>query len=174
MRTFGIGMAATVAAIASPAYAAPLLFDFNGRGLSGAVTAMFQLDSNPTPSSTNAPGLFGIEQIFFSDVKGIFNGNAETASTIAFGKGAASQFQILGTSAGFAQFGGDAVFGGTVNSPVFAPGTYSFTGFFSSGTLTISQVAGPVPEPAAWAMMIAGFAFAGAAMRRRKMVVSFA
>jgi hypothetical protein len=174
MKIFGIGMAAAMVAVASPAYAAPLLFDFNGRGLSGAITAMFQLDSNPTPSSINVPGSFGIEQIFFSDVKGVFNGNAETASTIAFGKGLASQFQVLGTSAGFAQFGGDAVFSGTVNSPIFTPGTYNFTGIFSSGTLTISEVAGPVPEPAAWAMMIAGFAFAGAAMRRRKAIVSFA
>lgn len=32
----------------------------------------------------------------------------------------------------------------------------------------------PVPEPATWAMMAGGLALAGAAMRRRKMVVSFA
>jgi len=32
----------------------------------------------------------------------------------------------------------------------------------------------PVPEPATWAMMIGGFALAGAAMRRRKPIVSFA
>lgn len=31
-----------------------------------------------------------------------------------------------------------------------------------------------VPEPATWAMMIGGFALAGAAMRRRKTIVSFA
>lgn len=33
---------------------------------------------------------------------------------------------------------------------------------------------GAVPEPATWAMMIGGFALAGAAMRRRKTAVSFA
>jgi len=32
----------------------------------------------------------------------------------------------------------------------------------------------PVPEPATWAMMIGGFALAGAAMRRRRMAVRFA
>lgn len=32
----------------------------------------------------------------------------------------------------------------------------------------------PVPEPATWAMMIGGFALAGAAMRRRRTAVSFA
>ena len=33
---------------------------------------------------------------------------------------------------------------------------------------------GAVPEPASWAMMIAGFALAGGSMRRRSMRVSFA
>jgi hypothetical protein len=110
--------------------------------------AMVQLDSNPTPSSINAPGLFGIEQIFFNNVTGVFNGNSQRALTIAFCKGAVSQFQILGTSTGFAQFDGEAVFGDTVNSPIFTPGVYNFTVYFSSGTLTISEIAGPVPDPA--------------------------
>lgn len=35
-------------------------------------------------------------------------------------------------------------------------------------------VGGAIPEPATWAMMIGGFALAGAALRRRKMTVSFA
>jgi hypothetical protein len=39
---------------------------------------------------------------------------------------------------------------------------------------TFTPFAAPVPEPATWAMMIGGFALAGAAMRRRKPVVSFA
>ncbi len=33
--------------------------------------------------------------------------------------------------------------------------------------------AGPIPEPATWAMMIAGFALVGVAMRRRKRAISF-
>lgn len=37
-----------------------------------------------------------------------------------------------------------------------------------------SAVAGAVPEPATWAMMIAGFGLAGAAMRRRATKVAFA
>jgi hypothetical protein len=36
------------------------------------------------------------------------------------------------------------------------------------------SIRGAVPEPATWAMMIGGFALAGAAMRRRKAIVSFA
>ncbi|MBO9574118.1 MAG: PEPxxWA-CTERM sorting domain-containing protein [Sphingobium sp.] len=35
------------------------------------------------------------------------------------------------------------------------------------------SIADGVPEPASWAMMIAGFAAAGGAMRRRKTAVAF-
>lgn len=38
----------------------------------------------------------------------------------------------------------------------------------------VGQISGAVPEPATWAMMIAGFAMAGAAMRRRKVAVRYA
>lgn len=43
-------------------------------------------------------------------------------------------------------------------------------GSTQAGRLTISQVddPNPVPEPGAWALMIAGFGMAGAAMRRRR------
>lgn len=34
---------------------------------------------------------------------------------------------------------------------------------------SVAEVGGPVPEPASWAMMIAGFGLVGAAMRRRGM-----
>lgn len=51
----------------------------------------------------------------------------------------------------------------------------SVDGLFSPGELTIRNFSGPaVPEPAAWAMMIAGFGLVGAAMRRRKAAPSFA
>lgn len=40
--------------------------------------------------------------------------------------------------------------------------------------LTFSATIAPVPEAATWAMMIAGFAMAGAAMRKRRVAVRFA
>jgi hypothetical protein len=44
----------------------------------------------------------------------------------------------------------------------------------SNGTFS-AAVSGAVPEPATWAMMIAGFGMTGAALRRRPTVkVSFA
>lgn len=53
------------------------------------------------------------------------------------------------------------------------PSDSEFTG--TSGTLVIASVAGVVPEPAAWLLMIGGFGLVGSALRRRRKVsVSFA
>lgn len=157
----------------SPAAAFPLLFSFTGQNFGGPITASFQLDSNPTPSRVNDQAIIQSGQIFFDNVSGIFNGNAETASSISFGTNLLSQFQISGTSLGFAQFGGQTVFSGSLSNPVFAPGTFNFTGF-TRGTLTVSEVTAAVPEPATWAMMIGGFALVGSSMRRKKMSLNFA
>lgn len=44
-----------------------------------------------------------------------------------------------------------------------------------AATLTITEnVPSPTPEPAAWAMMLAGFGAVGTVMRRRKVAVRFA
>lgn len=156
--------------MAAPASAAPLLFSFTGQTLTGPVTASFQLDSNPVPSRINDQPIINSGQIFFDNVPGVFNGVAQTASSISFGTGLASAFQISGTTNPFAQFAGAPVFTGPLTAPVFRPGTFSFTGF-SNGTLTVSQVAAAaVPEPATWAMLIAGFGGIGFAMRRRAKV----
>jgi hypothetical protein len=41
-----------------------------------------------------------------------------------------------------------------------------------SGVISFTPSAGAVPEPAAWALMIVGFAGAGAALRRRKVALA--
>jgi hypothetical protein len=151
---------------ATPASAAPLLFDFTGQSITGPVTATFQLDSNPVPDQINDQSAFGYGQVFFDNVAGVFNGQASTASSISFGTGIASQFQISGSPSGFAQFGGDEVFTGPFSNPVFSPGTYTFTGF-GRGTLTVSSIAASVPEAATWTTMVIGFGAIGFAMRRR-------
>lgn len=42
------------------------------------------------------------------------------------------------------------------------------------GQVVLRSLAGAVPEPATWAMMLGGLAIVGASMRRRKVAVSFA
>ena len=57
---------------------------------------------------------------------------------------------------------------------------YDFTQGVDGGLINtgkppvVTPPGGAVPEPATWAMMIAGFGIAGAALRRRKVAVSFA
>ena len=48
-------------------------------------------------------------------------------------------------------------------------GNIFFTGGPPSATLTISEAAIAVPEPATWGMMIAGFMVAGLAIRSRRL-----
>lgn len=165
MKTLSLAMLVGSLIATAPASAVPLLFTFSGQSITGPVMASFRLDSNPTPDRINDQSIFGFGQIFFDNVPGVFNGHAEVAQTISFGTGIASQFQISGSSAGFAQFGGQTVFTGTFAKPVFTAGTYQFTGF-SSGTLSVADV----PEPASWAMMVGGFGLLGVTLRQRRRV----
>lgn len=94
----------------------------------------------------------------------------------------------IGTSGSFNP-GGDATltdpnvaFGGDHSwlSYVLAPGDYTITGIVSTSPYSagngfirvIDQVDGAVPEPATWAMMIAGFGLVGTVARRRKAVLA--
>ena len=56
---------------------------------------------------------------------------------------------------------------GPITSFSFRP-TTNTGGFLQFDDIVVSPVAAAVPEPAAWAMMIAGFGLAGAALRRRE------
>jgi len=168
-----IFLSATVAAIVGttlmPANAAPLLFDFSGP--SG--TALFQLDSNPTPDFART--FIGSDQFGFNNVAGTFGGAPGTASTISFGNGIFSSLSITAANLGFTQFSSPTLFTGLPNTPVFLTGSFSLINpFFGNGTLTISQVATavPVPEPATWTMMVVGIGAMGFALRRRKSKVT--
>jgi len=63
---------------------------------------------------------------------------------------------------------------------VFQPGAFGKFGSYQStgddkrqiGLLIVSK-GGAVPEPAAWALMIAGFGLAGATLRRRRALAAF-
>jgi hypothetical protein len=64
--------------------------------------------------------------------------------------------------------GGLALFSGSVTHPLFAAGTWTA----GNTTITATAATGAVPEPAAWAMLIAGFGLTGAAARRRRIAVA--
>lgn len=163
------------AASATQASAATLLFE-----LSGGRNVTFQLDSNPTPSSSQT---FLGESAVFTDVVGTVNGANATIDTISFGTGVFATLSINAAGLGFTQFaGGGPLFTGPGSAPVFSAGTFQLTNPFfpdQNSTLVISQqAAAAVPEPATWALMLLGFGFVGGAMRtakrRQKVTVSFA
>lgn len=165
MRKFALGMASAMVVAASPAYAATLQFNFSGP--SG--TAMFQLDSNPTPDFSQS--FIGSDQFSFSNVAGTFGGVAGTASTISFGNGIFASLNINAPNLGFTQFSAPPLFTGPPDAPMFLTGSFTLINpFFGNGQLTISPAAAAVPEPATWLIMLVGFGGVGLAMRRRRQI----
>ena len=161
-------VSAIALAAATSANAGPLLFSFSGP--SG--TAVFQLDSNPTPDYTNSYSFLpGSDSFGFNDVAGIFGGTPGVASTINFGEGLFAALNIQAPGVGFTQFSGPTLFSGSFDAPVFSVGTFTLINpFLGNGTLTIAQ-AGAVPEPAAWTLMLGGFGAIGMTMRSRRKAV---
>ena len=156
-------------ACSSAASAVPLLFNFSGP--SG--TAVFQLDSNPTPNTSTA--FLGSTQFSFTNVAGTFGGVTGTASTISFGSGSIySSFSLTAPNLGFTQFSNPTLFTGPQTSPTFLIGSFTLINpFFGNGSLIISAAPGAVPEPAMWGMMILGLGMVGGSLRRRRNVTTW-
>jgi len=90
--------------------------------------------------------------------------------------GALTDFFGAAANAGALTGGGKFNFSGDIHLDAgqtfdFAVGRYADYHFDSTGLsvqFAPADVSGPVPEPAAWALMILGFAGAGVALRRRR------
>lgn len=82
-----------------------------------------------------------------------------------------SATQILGIEIGVGS-GWNGSFNGAVDHVLVDFGRVGATGV--STNFEVSEATAAVPEPATWAMMIAGFGLVGGAMRRRKTSVAFA
>ncbi|MBB5986327.1 PEPxxWA-CTERM sorting domain-containing protein [Sphingobium lignivorans] len=171
MKHVGV-LAAAAAALSFAAPAQAVLFNFT---LTGDYSASFQLDSSPVPD------VFDGSSFTIWDVSG-FPDAALGIVDLQFWTGdEAGGFSII-------DFYGDAylldatgsqLFSGSTGAPTFLTGTYALADLFGPGSYTlVIEEAGTtpaIPEPATWAMLIAGFAMAGAAMRQkpRKLAVAF-
>ncbi len=161
-----------VAAVSTPASAAIL----QGT-ISGDFEASFLIDSDY---------VFSPEQI--DEAGGFFwmNASAVYADPTWRNHGAVIQFYRADAGGGFGITNetstafvfnaiGDQIFGGTVSTPLFRPGTWQLAGYDDPAqrytvTLRIPGQTGGVPEPATWGLMILGFGAVGGAMRRRQSV----
>jgi uncharacterized protein YraI len=90
------------------------------------------------------------------------------------GAGGATIFTLNGTTLINANFGNQSMAATNRRVTFFAEGNEVITGlkFTSTGVaFEIDDItaAGAVPEPATWAMLIAGFGLVGAAMRRQRL-----
>jgi hypothetical protein len=155
-----LAASAAILSVSAPSHAVLLNFT-----ISGDYSASFQLDSNPTPDDFSSgtsftlwdvPGFpdaaFGIADLEF------WNASSMGGLTITdFWGGGLTLFDATGTQ----------LYSGPESAPTFIAGVYSLTELGGGGTYRLTIAAPGIPEPAVWAMMIAGFGVAGAAMRRR-------
>ena len=152
----------------SSAFASTVLFNFTGPD-----TISFTVDQSPTPDFFE-PSYF---RLSFYPIT--LNGVNRSSNMF---------FDISGglVLAGIVFRESTPLFSGGTATPTFLTGNYNFRGIkfgfpsdprgfpsdptFGEYELTISQVApvAPVPEPATWAMMLAGFAGIGMALRRSR------
>ncbi len=169
MKKLAFTMATAIIFAASPASAATYMFDFAGTNLfgGGPIAGSGMLTTDDTIVQQN-----GRDAQKITGITGSYNGAAITGlNPTIFG---ADNFYYLtgqfvsGNGLGFNTAAG-------TNANLFASiGRFRVNSLnpFQSGfvTATSSPVAGAVPEPATWAMMLLGFGGIGFAMRRRPKV----
>jgi hypothetical protein len=187
--------AVTAAVVSTSADAAPSI------SMDGTFAASIIGISSNTPSIDLGSVLTNTSFTVVGSATGDLNGSTTTFLTVTpFTATDGSAYSFTSTLGNFTGTLSDVLSAGPVSSRVltaYALGTFTPAGSFSSfaagpasltfsftqnnangavsGGFTMSTppVAAPgVPEPAAWAMLIAGFGLTGAAMRRRRIAVA--
>jgi len=162
MTSLKLMAAALALAATAPLTAATLTYT-----VTGTYAASFQLDTHPVVTVDS--GAF-----FIFDVPGTFAGHAGLAGIAFYSLDASGGLGITFLNPDtnlydIPSFTGAQLYTGPEASPtLLAFGPTVFADFDDpSKSYTVSAVLNAVPEPATWAMLIGGFAFAGVALRRR-------
>ncbi len=165
MRKMRLGLAAvSLLALAAPAAALPYLFvvsdanaTYNGTAIDP--TYSFYLDGSPTPDASVPDTYFIASTSYNYSINGV--GQAPLSDVATFFT------DMNGFNTAFNLYTGPALFDGSTDAPTFKTGTFAFDD-------DVSVTVTAVPEPASWAMMIAGFGLVGAGLRSRRTRVVFA
>jgi hypothetical protein len=172
MKLFKLLAAGLVLAATAPTSAATLLYS-----VSGAYNATFTIDTDPLVSID--PG--DPEVFYVTPVPGTFAGHAGEAGLTFYSGVAGGGMTITFFNPGTNLYDipspvGMQLYTGPVSSPTllaFAPTSFDDFDDPTRG-YTISALVLAVPEPASWAMLVAGLGLAGAALRSRKASVNAA
>jgi PEP-CTERM motif len=141
--------------VPSVAHATPLTFDING----GGDNYVFTLDSNPTPDGGDRSTIEFFD-ITYTDTNFPEDGSFSGLFVLEDGVMVLTELPFFGPTTG-------VIFTGPIDSPVFTPGTYSFTDIDSNpDTLTISTTA-TIPEPSSLMLLGTGALGVVGTLRRK-------
>jgi hypothetical protein len=155
------GLVATAALGATPASAALYNFSFSGSGQSG---------SGILTTASSSTIKFGETAFAITGISGMLNGSAITGLSGFLGSD--NYYFTTGTSFVDGSGVGFTTAAGTSASLYYQSTASSYrittvSPFATAFVTATSSAVAAVPEPASWAMMIAGFGLVGGAMRRR-------
>lgn len=161
-----VGCALATTCLAAPASAATFLFTFDGTTIDASGT----LTTEDTPTAqggfliTGITGTVGTAAITGLLAPGTFGGND---NLLFVGRDPLLSFGGFS----FTADGSNNIFATTQLTGGF--GLLRPDGTIVAGRFSITpQQAGAIPEPGTWALMLLGFGFVGAALRRRKATVA--
>ena len=119
-------------------------------------TTTFELPASPTPTQFTTDFAFEV-----GDTPAIVGGSETTLGGLSFYNVKANG-GLIDTK--YFDLSGAQYYSGTEASPTFVPGIYTGqVNLYSSGVDTVTIAPAPIPEPATWVIMLAGFTGLGLA-----------